>query len=99
MQGLTARFIIYMTPPCENMHGTHSAEHRVSTDPLHALLPLWPAAQLQHWFKDHFFKAFEWALSHPSAVETTKVRKSSRTHVILRALQKRLTISLDIFTK
>jgi len=30
-------------------------------------------SQMQSWFKDYFFKAFEWGLSRPSAVETTKV--------------------------
>lgn len=30
-------------------------------------------AQMLAYFKDHFFKAFTWALAHPSAVETTKV--------------------------
>jgi hypothetical protein len=37
-----------------------------------SLFPL-PAAQLGMWFKDLFHRPFGWALSHPSAVETTKV--------------------------
>ncbi len=37
------------------------------------LLSLPPAAQMQTWFKDYFGKVFDWALNHPSAVETTKV--------------------------
>ena len=29
---------------------------------------------MENWFKDYFFKAYNWAMGHARAVETTKVR-------------------------
>jgi hypothetical protein len=28
---------------------------------------------METWFKDYFYKAFDWGVNHASAVETTKV--------------------------
>lgn len=28
---------------------------------------------MEGWFKDVFYRAFEWGVTHPSVVETTKV--------------------------
>ena len=34
---------------------------------------LWHAGQMETWIKDYFYRAYEWGLNRPSAVETTKV--------------------------
>lgn len=43
------------------------------------------ANQMASWFRDYFDKAFQWALSHPRAVETTKggVLDSALSHLRL----------------
>nr|ADI46936.1 DHC1bm [Volvox carteri f. nagariensis] len=44
-----------------------------------------PASQMMSWFNDYFDKAFQWALSHPRVVETTKggILDSALSHLKL----------------